>query len=256
MGRFIKGKSISDWGSYVYPKVNAHELLKKEIKTKLKNKGKDIEVFMSSVTDPYQVFEGKYKLTRQCLEVLADFGFEGTLSILTKSKLVTRDIDVFKKLKHVTVGLTVTSTDDNISRFFEKHAPKVSERFQALELLNKSGIKTYAFVGPLLPHYAANKEELEKVFQRLVEVGTKDVFIEHLNLSTYIKNRLLNELKDVDRNIIKKFYFSQSKTYRDVLNKIILELVDKYKMNLLTEIVIYHKEYQKNPTDLHPHKFK
>lgn len=255
MGRFVGGKKISDWGNYVFAKVNAPELLTKEIKNKLKNKGKGKEVFMSSVTDPYQGLEAKYKITRQCLKILANFEFEGTLSLLTKSKLVTRDIDVLKQFKHVTVGLTVTSTDDNISRFFEKYAPNVSDRFKALERLNKENIKTYAFIGPLLPHYLAGKQELEKVFQRLVDVGTKDIFIEHLNLSTHIKNRLLHELKDVDQNIIKKFYFSQSKTYRDILNEMILELVSKYKMNLLTDVVIFHKEYQKNPTDLHPHKF-
>src|SRR3989338_10259970 len=86
MGRFV-GKKVSDWGEYVYPKINAPELLKKELK-KLKDKGRGQEIFFSSVTDPYQGLEAKYQLTRKCLEELADFGFEGTLSILTKSDLV------------------------------------------------------------------------------------------------------------------------------------------------------------------------
>ena len=97
MGRFV-GKQITDWGDYVYAKVNAPALLIKDIK-RLKNKGAGKEIFISSVTDPYQGLEVKYKLTRRCLEVLADFRFEGVVSILTKSDLVTRDIDVFKKLK-------------------------------------------------------------------------------------------------------------------------------------------------------------
>lgn len=71
MGRFV-GKQISDWGNYVHIKINAPELLIKEIK-KLKNKGKDKEIFISSVTDPYQGIEAKYKLTRQCLEILAEY---------------------------------------------------------------------------------------------------------------------------------------------------------------------------------------
>jgi len=245
MGRFVD-KQISDWGSYVFPKINAPELLAKEIQTKLKNKGKGKEIFFSSVTDCYQGLEAKYKLTRNCFQVLADSGFEGVLSILTKSKLVTRDIDILKKIKHVTVGLTVTSTDDTISRYFETYAPNVHERYETLKILNDNGIPTYAFLGPLLPHFVAEEKEIEKIFQKLTEVGTKDLYIEHLNFSPYIKKRMLAEMMDAPKEIIEKFYSSQSKSYRDDLNKIIDKLVKKYRMNLLLDMVIYHKEFMKN----------
>ena len=79
-----------EWGSYVDVKTNAPELLKKELeKLEKKTDKKDFGViFFSSVTDPYQGLEAKYKLTRQCLKVLADFGYEGKISILTKSSSV------------------------------------------------------------------------------------------------------------------------------------------------------------------------
>lgn len=243
MGRFVD-KTIYDWGEYVYAKVNAPELLNKEIK-KLKNKGRGKEIFLSSVTDPYQGAEGDYKLTRQCLKILADYGFEGVVSILTKSNLVIRDIDIFKKLKHAIVGLTVTSTDDGISRYFEKSAPAVSVRLKTLKILNENGIKTYAFIGPLLPHFVAESDELEKLFKELSETGTKDIFVEHLNLAKYIRNRLFEEMKDVDQEILKKFYSSQSKSYRVELEEKIIKLIKKYKMNLLKDMVIFHKEFQK-----------
>ena len=242
MGRFV-GKTIYDWGEYVYAKVNAPELLKKEIK-KLKNKGQGKELFLSSVTDPYQGAEGEYKLTRQCLQILADYGFAGVVSILTKSNLVLRDIDIFKKLKHVVVGLTVTSTDDTISRYFEKNAPASSVRLKTLKVLNDNGIKTYAFIGPLLPHFVAESKELENLFIALSKTGTKDIFIEHLNLARYIRQRLLAEMKDVDPDILKKFYSSQSKDYRLELEEKIRSLIKKYKMNVLLDMVIFHKEFQ------------
>lgn len=242
MGRFV-GKKIADWGEYVYPKINAPELLAREIKRKLPNKGKGKEVFFSSVTDPYQGLEAKYQLTRRCLEVLADWGFEGTLSILTKSNLVTRDIDILKRFRNAIVGLTVTSADDGISRYFEKYAPAVSERFKALAILNKAGIKTYAFIGPLLPHFVADEKSLEKVFQKLAEVETKDVFVEHLNLSSYIRGRLMAEMKGTGREILKKFYSSQKKAYRQELEKLVGKLVEKYRMNLMLDFVIFHKEF-------------
>lgn len=256
MGRFIGGKTIGDWGEYVYAKVNAPDLLRKEVIKKLRNKGKGMEVFMSSVTDPYQAVEAKYKLTRKCLEVLADYEFEGIMSILTKSVLVTRDINVLKRFKHITVGLTVTSTDDGISRYFEKYAPPVSDRFRALKELNEAGIRTYAFLGPLLPHFVAQSDELEKVFKKLEEVGTKDLFIEHINLSSYIRNRLLKETKGLDRSIVEKFYSSQSVEYRDELNEILNSFVEKYNMNLLMDMMIYHKDLQYQNVDSRPHKFK
>ncbi len=248
MGRFV-GKKISDWGEYVYVKTNAAELLRKELPKKLKDKGREKEVFLSSVTDPYQGLEAKYQITRKCLEELNRFGFEGTTSILTKSDLVTRDIDILKKLQAI-VGVTITSTDDSISRYFEKYAPSVSQRFNALKKLNENGLRTYAFIGPLLPHFVAKPKELEEIFQKLVEVGTKDIFIEHLNLSSYIRGRLMEEMKDVSKEILIKFYSSQSKQYRKELEEMIYKLVKKYNMHLMMDMVIYHKEFQKKHQNL------
>ena len=179
------------------------------------------------------------------MEVIRDFGFEGDISILTKSNLVLRDIAIFKELKNVAVGLTVTSSNDSVSRYFEKYAPNVTDRFDVLEKLNKSGIKTYAFIGPLLPHFVAFEVELENIFKKLSEIGTKDIFIEHLNLSKYIRTRLIAEMKDVEPEIISKFYDSQNKDYRDILDEQIKRLVARYHMNLLTGGTIFHKEYQK-----------
>jgi DNA repair photolyase len=243
MGRFLKDKEIKDWGQFVYAKMNAPELLKKEIK-KLKNKGAGLEIFLSSVTDPYQGVEAKYQLTRQCLEIIRDYEFEGYVSILTKSKIVLRDIDIFKKLKKLSVGLTVTSANDSVSRYFEKYAPNVTDRFEALEELNKNNISTYAFIGPLLPHFVAFEDELENVFKKLSKIGTKDIYVEHLNLSSYIRTRLISEMKNTEPEIINKFYDSQNKEYREILDQQINSLVKKYKMNLLTGGSIFHKEYQ------------
>lgn len=243
MGRFV-GKQMSDWGEYVYSKVNAPQLLKKEI-IKLKDKGKGKEIFFSSVTDPYQGLEGKYQLTRSCLEVLADYGFSGVVSILTKSNLILRDIDIFKRLKHVVVGLTVTSTDDGISKYFEKNAPAVSVRLKTLKLLNDNKIKTYAFIGPLLPHFVSQTDELENLFKEISKTGTKDIFVEHLNLAKYIRGRLFEEMKGTDQKILRKFYDSQSIDYRQDLNIKIEKLIKKYKMNLLKDMIIFHKEFQK-----------
>lgn len=240
MGRFV-GKSTNDWGGYVYVKINAPALLEKDLR-KLKNKGKGKSILFSSVTDPYQGLEAKYKLTRKCLEVLVNYDFKGTLSILTKSHMVTRDIDLLKKLKDVEVGFTITSTDDKISRYFEKKAPNVSQRLEAMKKLNLEGIKTYAFVGPLLPHYVAEPMILDELFKQIAEAGTKELYVEHINLSKYILDRLRKEMPELDKETMEKFYSSKKPEYRKELDKTILDLVKKYKLKLRLDTAIYHKD--------------
>jgi DNA repair photolyase len=132
------------WGEFLDVKVNAPLLLSKQLA-----RFRGDQIFFSSVTDPYQPAEKTYEITRSCLGILA--GSSISVSILTKSPLVLRDLDLLKKLGHVEVGFTITTDDDHIRRAFEPHAPQVKERIEALRKLHDSGIPTYAFVGPVLP---------------------------------------------------------------------------------------------------------
>ena len=126
-------------------RINAPEVLQKQ----LKGKDKSGNIIISSVTDAYQPVEGKYKLTRQCLEVLLPYKF--SISILTKSPLVLRDIDLFKKFNDIEVGVTITTDDEKIRKIFEPHAPSIGARINAIKNLHDNGVKTYAFIGPVLP---------------------------------------------------------------------------------------------------------
>lgn len=140
MMKYTKHKE--GWGSFVDVKVNAVDVLKKEIA-----KRKAGSIFISSVTDPYQAAEKKYELTRKILEALPK-NFKP--SILTKSSLVTRDIDVLKKFKGAEVGITITSLSS--WKDFEPNASPAEERIEALKKIHDAGIKTYVFLGPVLPH--------------------------------------------------------------------------------------------------------
>ena len=156
-----------NWGDFVDVKTNAVEVLKKEIK-KI-NSGR---VFLSSVTDPYLPLEAKFRLTRGVLECLVDTDFEVT--ILTRSPLVTRDIDIFKKLRSVEVGLSVPTDREDIRKIFEPNATPVSSRIKALGKLKEEGIRTYAFVAPLLP---VNPENLAKLLHPVADY----VMLDNLN---------------------------------------------------------------------------
>ena len=132
------------WGGFVDVKINAPEILQKQLKKARKGR-----VLISSVTDPYQPIESKYKLTRQWLESLLQCQFP--VDILTKSPLVLRDIDLIKKFKDIEVGITITTNDEKMQKIFEPNAPSIMARIRTLKALHDKGIKTYAFIGPVLP---------------------------------------------------------------------------------------------------------
>ena len=177
------------WGSFLDVKINAPELLKKELdRLEKKFNKKDFGfIFFSSVTDPYTGVEAKYQLTRKCLQVLVDFGYQGQVVLQTKSGLITRDIDLFKQLKDVSIGFTVTTLDDKVSRFLEVEAPPVSDRIKAIKVLSDNNIHTYAFIGPLLPHFVNSKAEINRLLDTLQDAGITEVWFEHINLSSKIK---------------------------------------------------------------------
>jgi DNA repair photolyase len=240
MGRFV-GEPITNWGNYVNVKVNAADLFKKEI-AKLQKKGGRYSILLSSVTDPYQGLEKKYALTQKILNHIVESDYSGLISILTKSSLVTRDLTILKKIRHAEVGLTITTTDDQISRFLETHAPNTSKRLQTLKELNENGIRTYAFLGPVLPHYLERKDDLENLMREVKKTGTKEVYVEHVNLSTYVRQRLKPLLQDKSKAINDMFAQNKNKTQRRELNELILKLIEKYDLKLRLGSPIAHNE--------------
>jgi DNA repair photolyase len=144
--RFMKKYSghPEPWGEFVDVKVNAPDLLRREITRKPKG-----GVWVSGVCDPYQPLERRYRLTRACLEILVGAGWPVTVQ--TRSPLVTRDIDLFQCAADIEVGFSITTADDRIRKFFEPDAPPIPARLEALQTLHDAGIATFAMIAPLLP---------------------------------------------------------------------------------------------------------
>lgn len=151
------------WGEFVDVKINAPEVLAREIRKKRVGR-----VWVSGVCDPYQAVEQKYKLTRMCLENLMAQGWPVTIQ--TKSPLVLRDIDILEKFKDMEVGFSIATADDVIRKIFEPGAPPIKERIKALEILHSRGIRTFAMIAPILPGAAGLVNELaDKVDHILVD---------------------------------------------------------------------------------------
>lgn len=233
-----------EWGTYLDVKINAAELLKKELEAlEKKLNTKDLgSVFFSSVTDPYVGMEAKYKITRQCLEALAVFGYEGSINVQTKSPLITRDIDVLKRLKNVSVGCTVTTLDDTLSRFFEGNAPPVTKRIKALKILHDEGISTYAFVGPILPTVLTNEKQITDVLDVLQYVGVETVWFEHIHLVGVVKQRLYGYLQKTKPELLSVFEQTDTKEYREQLNAIIEHAMHGRSMKMAMGKVLFHKD--------------
>ncbi|MFP4116468.1 MAG: radical SAM protein [Candidatus Aenigmatarchaeota archaeon] len=159
-----------DWGSFVDVKVNAPEVLRKEVKKK--DSG---SVLLSSVTDAYQPLEERYGITRELLEILQENGF--SVSILTKSDLVLRDLDVLKKFDHgrLSVGFTVNFTEEEDRKIWEPEASSIEERIEGLKKLHEEGIPTYVHVGPWLEGITDLEKILEKVEDYIYEFQVENL---------------------------------------------------------------------------------
>jgi DNA repair photolyase len=142
------------WGQFVDVRTNAADLLQIEIKKKKRGR-----VWISGLCDPYQPLEARYKITRKCLEIMADNNWPVTIQ--TRSPLVLRDMDIFNRAVHFEVGLTITTADEGIRKLFEPYAPSIRERLHALDELHRSGITTYAMIAPILPGAELLAEDLK-----------------------------------------------------------------------------------------------
>jgi DNA repair photolyase len=135
---------LEPWGEFIDVKVNAPDLLRKQLK-----RVKPGVVALSTVTDPYQYIEKKYQLTRRCLEALLEVQLP--VNLLTRSPLCLRDMDLFKQFEKIEVGFSIATHDEGIKKIFEPHSPSIDSRVKALRALHREKIRTYAFIGPMLP---------------------------------------------------------------------------------------------------------
>ncbi len=207
------------WGSFVDVKVNAPDILKKELKNAPKGK-----VFVSSVTDAYQPLEKKYELTRRILEALLDAQFP--IEILTKSSLITRDTDLIKRFENCEAGLTITTLDERARKVFEPDSSPVEEKLQALKAMKDAGINTYAFFGPMLPK--VSDQNLEDYFDALKGIADF-IYVDRLNLKAGTWKNLEVVLRKNYPELVgawKEILFTKNDYYQN-LKKQITEITDK-----------------------------
>lgn len=229
MKRFT-GHNSEKWGEFVDVKINSSETIKNP---KLQNK----TLLIGSVTDAYQQAEGKYKVTKSILEKL--LAFDVNLEILTKSGLVLRDIELFKKFNNIKIGISLNTLDNVIARELEPFASSPTIRIKTLKKLKENGIKNYLFISPIFPELTDYKEIIS---------NTKDFVDEYLfeNLNIRANNReYIYRFIKMHRPELLDLYIEIQKngTYWNKLENEIKEYCNKYNINY--KIYFYHEKIKK-----------
>ena len=183
------------WGEFVDVKINAAEVLEKQL-----TRAKKGVVWISSVCDPYQPLEKTYALTRRCLEALAAKQFPA--NIQTKSTLILRDLDILQEFEYVEAGFTITTDDEAVARQFEPGAPPIKLRIAALKKLRSAGIATFAMVAPLLPGNPHNligylEDAADRVLiDRMNYMNTNKWIYRKLGYHREMEDRYFNETRE------------------------------------------------------------
>lgn len=182
-----------DFETKIMVKLRAPELLRRELSSE---KWVPQPIGMSGVTDCYQPAERKFRLTRQCLQVLAEF--RNPVGIVTKNHLVTRDIDLIAELAKfdaVAVFLTITTLDTELSGKLEPRASRPQHRLRAIRELSEAGVPVGVMVAPIIP--GLTEHELPAILDAAAEAGAKNAGYVILRLPHAVKQIFVDWL---DRN--------------------------------------------------------
>lgn len=219
--------------SHIQVKTNAIELLRRELPRK-KVKG---TIGTGSMNDPYMPDEAKYEMTRKALGIIALYKFP--VHIITKSGLITRDSDLLKEISKVyaAASFTITTADDELGLTLEPGAPKVSQRFKAMEVLAKEGILTGVTAMPILPFLEDNETNLKAIIEKAKDSGASYIlFGLGVSLRDRQRDYFYNKLDLYFPGIKQKYertyglkYWCNSPEY-DRLHKTIKELCAKYEL--------------------------
>jgi DNA repair photolyase len=198
-----------DFESRIVVKVNAPQLLRKELRAK---RWKGDPIAMGTATDPYQRAEGKYKLTRGIVEALAEVG--NPFSILTKGTLILRDLDLLKdaaRRADVSTAFSVGTLDEDAWRKSEPGTPHPRKRIEAVARLNDAGIPCGVMVAPILPGITDSPEQIKQVVHAAVDAGATHVSPITLHLRPVIKEVFMEWLEKTYPHLVPRYMSVYSK---------------------------------------------
>ena len=194
-----------DFETKIFVKKDAPALLRKAL---MSPNWKPQPIALSGITDPYQPAEKHFRLTRQCLEILADF--RNPVGVITKNQLVTRDIDVLQKLAAVDavkVAISITTLNAMLARRMEPRTSSPTRRLAAIRKLSDAGIPIGVMTAPVIP--GLNDHEIPRIIEKATEAGAQ--------FAGYVMLRLPHGVKNLFENWLERYYPDRKEK---VLNRI------------------------------------
>lgn len=171
------------WGSFVDIKINLPQILAREVVKKTKKL-----VGISTVTDAYQKAEKRYEITKKALEILSRKSMP--IYIQTKSTLVLRDIELISSFKEKELGFTITTFNEEDRRKIEPRASPSEARLSSLEEINSRGIRTFIFLGPIMPHICDSRE-IEKIIKLGKKAKADLIYFDKLRIKKGMEGKIL-----------------------------------------------------------------
>lgn len=189
----------TDFETKIVAKINAPEILRIDLR---KTREKINHLEFSFATDPYLPLEANYELTRKCLQVCAEFKMP--VSIITKSPLITRDLDVLEKM-NATVFFSIPFPTIEKSKPFELYTPTPDVRFRAMKTLTDAGIRVGIGIAPVILGY--NDSDIPALLEKARENGATKAFINLIHFDSdsieeYFVERLREKLPNQADKII------------------------------------------------------
>lgn len=241
-GRTEKYQVDGEFGKDVVVKINAIDLLRKELDPRRKRTPfkQGYVGIGGGVGDSYQPVEKKYKLCQKTLHLLHHFKFP--VHVLTKSTLVERDLEIIKKIneqKRAIVSFSFSSTNDEISSVFEPGVPPPSERLETLSKFKKEGMAIGMYLMPVIPFITDIPEILEETIRQAKKTGIDFIIFGGMTLKEgRQKDYFHNFLKDCYPNLLVDYhnlyksdkYGSPRGDYYRSLNSLFNSIVKKYKI--------------------------
>jgi DNA repair photolyase len=192
-----------DFEREIVVKVNAPEVLRVELG---RPSWKGEHIAMGTNTDPYQWVEGRYKLMRGIWEAIRDARNEA--SILTKSPLVLRDLDLLKQIAEVapiSANFSVPTIDEKAWRASEPHTPNPRARLDAVAALTAAGIPTGVLVAPLMPGINDDPRQVEEILQLAADAGAKSVSGIALHLRGEVRQVFMEWLRSYRPDLVERY---------------------------------------------------
>lgn len=216
----------------------------KEWEKKHLNKLKDKTILFSSITDPFQPINERYKNTQKALQEIMDAKISCNVEILTKSKFVLHALDQLKEIPNLKVGVSISTMSDSVSRMVEPAASVTSERIETLKTIHRNNVPCYAFISPIIPYVTDVYALIDSI-----KDDVDYICFENMNLRSSYKQEVFHFIEKQYPAIYEEFKkIYTDKAYAEIYWQTVEEDIqqDCKDRNIDYRLFFYHSKIRKN----------